>query len=297
MDKAAHKFSEREYIMNTRTPWLFEAPIAHELDGGPPNPPQQTVIRLGQPIDASKGPDLLNTAQVARAVQQNKRFEHTIWRGYYDPISIYYLRYRFMTPVESEFAQAVARWQSAVGLHVDGVIGPRTWRVMRPRGEPQRFTTPDGLIRPSSRAQVLTTFGDPRPDPGAWERANIVRANAPRGFLFQQYLGSNSPTVLVNTLILPQFERLFQAIAAEGLWDAIQPVSGPYVHRNIAGSTSLSMHAFGLAIDINPDVFAQGQNRAFPDPFVVEIFQDHGFHWGIFFPNPDPMHFQFATGT
>lgn len=188
---------------------LFETPLAHELAGGQINSPQQPHVRLSQPIDASTGPDLLNAAQVVHAVQQNKRFEHTIWRGYYDPISIYYLRYRFMTPVESEFVQAVARWQSAIGLHIDGIIGPHTWRVMRPRGEPQRFTTLDGIVRPSSRSQVLASFGDPRPDPGAWERANIVRANAPQGFLFRQYRGGNSLTVQVNKLLRPQFERLF----------------------------------------------------------------------------------------
>lgn len=293
-------------MMSTQNPWLFEAPLAHEIPhhtnssyeapGGQRNPLQQSLIRPDQPIDASTGPDLLNPAQVARAVQQNRLFERRIWRDYYDPISIYYLRYRFMTPTEPEFAQGVARWQQAVGLSVDGVIGPHTWKVMRPRGEPHSFTTPE-LVRPGGRSQVLKTFGDPRANPGRWERANIVTANAPRGFQFQLYLGGPSPTVWVHRLVKPQFERLFQALAAEGLWDAIQPVSGPFVLRNIAGSTSLSMHAFGIAIDINPDLFKQGQNRVFPDPFVVEIFQDHGFHWGIFFPNPDPMHFQFATGA
>lgn len=284
--------------MNTQLPWLFEMPLAHEAVRGQLSPLPQPHVRPGQPIDASTGPGLLNAAQVARAVQQNRRYESTVWRGYYDPISIYYLRYRLSTPVESEFAQAVARWQSAVGLPVDGVIGPRTWRVMRPRGEPQRFTTPDGIARPGNFAQVLATFGDPRPNPTAWARRNIDLARAPGGFQFRYHTGGIGPTVRVHKLIRPQFERLFQAIAAEGLWDAIQPVSGPYVHRNVRNSTTkLSMHAFGLAIDINPDEFPRGHKDHFPDPFVVQIFQDHGFHWGIFFPNPDPMHFQFATGT
>ena len=110
--------------MNTRTSWLFEAPLTHEVPGGQLSPPRQQLVRLGQSIDASTGPNLLNDAQVAHAVQQNRRFESTVWRGYYDPISIYYLRFRLFTPGESEFAQAVARWQSAVGLNVDGIIGP-----------------------------------------------------------------------------------------------------------------------------------------------------------------------------
>ncbi len=57
------------------------------------------------------------------------------------------------------------------------------------------------------------------------------------------------------------------------------------------------MHAFAIAVDINPTAFPRGQNQHIPDPHVVQIFQDYGFHWGVFWGTPDPMHFQFATGA
>src|SRR4030067_3004073 len=145
---------------------------------------------LGQPIDASTGPDLLNAGHLARAIRENRRRgEQLGWKDRYVPISLYYLRFRNRVPGVAECAQAVARWQQAVGggLTPTGIIGPRTWRAMRPRGEPNTFTTGAGVVRPNSYNQVLTTFRDPR-RPGhpnqlnpAWESANIVNANAPTG--------------------------------------------------------------------------------------------------------------------
>jgi D-alanyl-D-alanine carboxypeptidase-like protein len=265
---------------------------------------------LGQPIDASTGTDLLNAVELARAIRENRRQgEQLRWKDRYLPISWYYLRFRNRAPGVAEFAQAVARWQQAVGggLTPTGIIGPRTWRTMRPRGESNTFTTGSGIVRPNSFNQVLARFGDPR-RPGhpnqlnpAWESANIVNANAPTGrqFIFNLPTGPIvRPTVRVHQLIRNHFEAVFVAIEAAGLWDDIQPVSGPFNFRPATGGGQLSMHAFGIAIDINPAWYSRRLTApCFPNPRVIEIFQDHGFHWGMFFPTPDPMHFQFATGA
>ncbi len=306
--------------MRTPNPWLFEAPLVHETtsyaspytaleySSHPELGGRGTVAQQQRKlIDASTGPNLLSASQVARAVQQNRQFEQRLWKGLYSPISIYYLRYYTITPDESEFAQAVARWQRAVGLSVDGIIGPNTWKVMRPCGEPAMYRTADGVVRPRGINQVIATFGDPTPTRAPldqanpnWERANIVHANAPAGLAFQIVVQGGviqRPFVRGHRLLKRHFERLFHDIAAAGLWNTIQPVSGPYNFRNVRGGRSLSMHAFGIAIDIKPDTFPRGQNRSFPDARIVQIFQDYGFHWGIFFPTPDPMHFQFATGA
>jgi hypothetical protein len=260
-----------------------------------------TFDGLGQVIDASIGARLLDDAAVSRAVAANRENARQLrWGDLYVPISLYYLRYRDTSPTESEFAQAIARWQSAVRLPMNGILDATTWNMMRPRGEPVTFNTASGVARPNGYAQVIATFGDPTQNHADWERQNIVNASAPTGRQFQIALDTgtvNVNTVRVHRLVRDHWEALFRAIAGANLWDAIQPIGGTYNYRAVRDATQLSMHSWGLAIDIRPTQFTRGQSRSYPDPRVVAIFQDFGFHWGIFFTTPDPMHFQFATGA
>jgi hypothetical protein len=63
------------------------------------------------------------------------------------------------------------------------------------------------------------------------------------------------------------------------------------VPRFIAGTTTLSNHAFGLAFDLNVPENQRGTvgriNRQ-----VVAIFQSWGFTWGGVWHYTDPMHFE-----
>ena len=61
---------------------------------------------------------------------------------------------------------------------------------------------------------------------------------------------------------------------------------------------AISVHAWGLAVDINADTNPQtkpGQPvvRDIPDAFG-EAFEAAGFTWGLRFNSPDPQHFQLA---
>jgi len=77
---------------------------------------------------------------------------------------------------------------------------------------------------------------------------------------------------------------------------------------------SKSLHAWGIAIDVakKPRVGSTclfpdcgpypGTQRsvlpARPDARVVTVFQNHGFHWDVFFDGfTDAAHFQWATGV
>ena len=64
-------------------------------------------------------------------------------------------------------------------------------------------------------------------------------------------------------------------------------------HRSGGRFTALE----GLSLDVRPGEFPRGQNRNYPPAPIVQLFQEYGFHWGIFFTTPDPHHFQFATGA
>src|SRR5258708_10450425 len=156
--------------MSIKEPGLFESPLPHMLQehgnayaytnartlpwatetGQGTSGIERRVPRRhgdpGMPINASTGSNLLNDNQVAVAIERNKYFATHLWTGLRAPICIYYLRFYRDLPDEAEFVQAVARWQYAVGgLHVNGQLDPSTWHVMRVRGEPHRYTTPEGL--------------------------------------------------------------------------------------------------------------------------------------------------------
>ena len=88
-----------------------------------------------------------------------------------------------------------------------------------------------------------------------------------------------------NTRMFPQLRAALDEIAADGLASAIHPgqYGGCFVPRFIAGTTTLSNHAFGLAFDLNVPENQRGTvgliNRQ-----VVSIFA----RWGF----TDPMHFE-----
>ncbi len=99
--------------------------------------------------------------------------------------------------------------------------------------------------------------------------------------------------VTCNKLLFPQLKAALQEVVARGLTDTIHPeqYAGCYYPRFIAGSTTLSNHAFGLALDINA-VENQRGTVGLIDRGVVQIFQKWGFTWGGDWGYTDPMHFE-----
>ncbi len=96
-----------------------------------------------------------------------------------------------------------------------------------------------------------------------------------------------------NTQLFPQLRAALDEIVSDGLASAIHPAQygGCYVPRFIAGTTTLSNHAFGLAFDLNVPENERGTvgqiNRQ-----VVGIFEKWGFTWGGTWHYTDPMHFE-----
>ncbi len=96
-----------------------------------------------------------------------------------------------------------------------------------------------------------------------------------------------------NTAMFPQLRAALDAIVAQGLAGAIHPsqYGGCFVPRFIAGTTTLSNHAFGLAFDLNVPENLRG-TRGRIDRRVVAIFEQWGFTWGGTWRWTDPMHFE-----
>jgi len=119
------------------------------------------------------------------------------------------------------------------------------------------------------------------PDP-AWVSEHIATGTVP-------ILGS----VTCNRLIFPQLEAALREVEARGLADEIHPdeYAGCYYPRFIAGTTSLSNHSFGLALDFNVPGNQRGTVGEM-DRTVVSIFKKWGFAWGGDWRYTDPMHFE-----
>ena len=99
--------------------------------------------------------------------------------------------------------------------------------------------------------------------------------------------------VTCNRVIFPQLKAALQAVIDQGLADKIHPdqFAGCYYPRLIAGTSTLSNHAFGLALDINAVENGRG-TVGLIDRGVVSIFQEWGFTWGGDWQWTDPMHFE-----
>ena len=116
----------------------------------------------------------------------------------------------------------------------------------------------------------------------SWVDAHIATQQVP-------ILGS----VTCNRFLFPQLIAALTEIQQRGLADKINPeeYAGCYYPRFIAGSTKLSNHSFGLALDLNVPGNGRGTEGEM-DRTVVSIFEKWGFGWGGYWNYTDPMHFE-----
>jgi hypothetical protein len=116
----------------------------------------------------------------------------------------------------------------------------------------------------------------------SWVDANIRTQPVP-------ILGS----VTCHRVVFPQLVAALREIESRGLADEIKPgeYAGCYYPRYIADTQQLSLHSFGIALDLNVPGNQRGtvgeMNRD-----VVDIFKSWGFAWGGDWSYTDPMHFE-----
>ena len=96
-----------------------------------------------------------------------------------------------------------------------------------------------------------------------------------------------------NRAIFPQLRAALEEVVARGLGGALHPdeYAGCYYPRFIAGTSTLSNHSFGLAMDFNVPGNQRGTAGEM-DRNVVAIFKKWGFDWGGDWNYTDPMHFE-----
>ncbi len=179
---------------------------------------------------------------------------------------------------------------------------------------------------PNGFEEVLRIFGDPRTDNAKWQAANLIEVHCP--FLFRYFDDDGSLSVLSHIRLHKLVAEPFTSVQADVLnylrlavkkeqgfdktshfydvevqkrieADGYDIFGGSYNYRPIRGTVrKLSLHSFGIAIDMDPDKNPRQSvlKTSFPD-WYINTWKRHGWFWGGDFRSlRDSMHFQYATG-
>jgi hypothetical protein len=106
-------------------------------------------------------------------------------------------------------------------------------------------------------------------------------------------IGAIPKRVYCNKDLVKPLESAFRNLIDRGLVDHIKTWDGCFNIRKKRGATSMSLHAWGIAIDVNAAWNGFGKAPTMPES-VVRCFTDAGFEWGGTWSTPDGMHFQLA---
>lgn len=104
-------------------------------------------------------------------------------------------------------------------------------------------------------------------------------------------------SIQIHRSLVPSLQRIDQAWRAHGGNSEYRVYSvGGYSCRNVAGSNKKSYHAFGMAVDINPDTNPhQSTCRTDMPLWFRQLFLDEGWGWGCNWrSSKDAMHFSKA---
>jgi hypothetical protein len=143
--------------------------------------------------------------------------------------------------------------------------------------------------------------GDGRADP-VWMKANLVRVKPPYRMAWSW--GGEAQSIAVHRRCADSLLRVLEGIARRyGSQAAIEKArlhlcGGAFNFRLKRGGSTLSIHSWGAAIDLDPERNGLGrrhiEERGMMPMAAVELFAAEGWVWGGRWSRPDAMHFQAA---
>ena len=126
-------------------------------------------------------------------------------------------------------------------------------------------------------------------DPSANERKFMVIWDVPTALEH----GAIPKRVYCNKDLVPLLEKAFKNINDRFLADQVKTWDGCFNIRRKRGAASMSLHSWGLAIDINAAWNGFGKKPTM-SPELVKCFTDAGLDWGGVWKRADGMHFQIS---
>lgn len=153
-----------------------------------------------------------------------------------------------------------------------------------------------------NQAELIRFYGNPGSSGPGGVAAQLVTVHPP----FQMYYdGHPLKGITFHRKAAPALMA-----ALNDIWEAcgrdqakldklgVSSTGGTYNPRKVRGSaTKWSNHAFGAAIDLDPDHNGFNTGRGKMPQFVIDAFKRQGFRWGgDYHHRTDPMHFEACDG-
>lgn len=131
--------------------------------------------------------------------------------------------------------------------------------------------------------QALKKYGDPT------KESNMIVWDIPTNL----EIGVIPKRLYCNKDIVTPLTQAFTNLISTGKVKELKTWDGCFNIRKKRGLSSMSLHSWGIAIDVNA---AWNQLNMVPTltPGFVKCFTDAGFEWGGTWTRKDGMHFQLA---
>jgi hypothetical protein len=132
--------------------------------------------------------------------------------------------------------------------------------------------------------QALKKYGDPN------NQKNMILWDVPSNL----EIGVIPRKIYCNKDLVEPLKKAFENLIKTNHVNELKTWDGCFNIRRKRGLTSMSLHSWGLAIDVN--AFENGLNQT-PKLSIgfVKCFTDAGFDWGGFWKRKDGMHFQVSS--
>ena len=133
-------------------------------------------------------------------------------------------------------------------------------------------------------AQALKKYGEP-----SASNKNLVLWDVPT----ELEIGVIPKRIYCNKDLVIPLSKAFKALIDTGHVGELKTWDGCFNIRKKRGLSSMSLHSWGIAIDIN--AFENGLNQTPKlSAGFVKCFTDNGFDWGGTWKRKDGMHFELS---
>lgn len=132
--------------------------------------------------------------------------------------------------------------------------------------------------------QALKKYGEPSPS-----NPSLTLWDVPA----ELEIGVIPKRIYCNKDLVEPLKKAFQELIRTGYVNELKTWDGCFNIRKKRGLSSMSLHSWGIAIDVNAFENGLGQTPKLSADFV-KCFTDNGFDWGGVWTRKDGMHFQLS---